>query len=163
MKLIDFYNRNSQYDTFDLSELVHGMSPFPELNIPEYFTDEEVGMNKRLKIRVLLKYYSDDRRFVKIMVVEFLEDRRKKTFTPFMLVMQGGREGNDAFIKKVSNSVLYHTATRYIQTLLPINELPIDIEVDSPFIEIPKLDQFYGSSMYELFKLADFKREKEND
>jgi len=138
MKIADLYARTPEKMSKD-PRMLRGFyyNHVPELgdfhfNLPK--------LAHRMTIHIYKEFEFDARRFWRLAAV-FLDNR------PVMVIQNAGREGDDHAARFITDVVAYNELVHYLASLmhpdpLEIPMAPIDVNVD-----IPGLDDFYGSSL----------------
>jgi hypothetical protein len=122
----------------------------PEIddNCGDYFTDDILKNNKRIKIKILKDFSFDPRRHWRLATIWIDEN-------PVMIIQNAGREYDDFSKRFITNKELYIEMISYIKSLFPIyiNEIIgiIDENIDSPI-----LTNFYNNNLDGIFERSKY-------
>ncbi len=106
----------------------------PELSQTSHL--DEHTPNERVSVRVVHRTTFDHRRYWQLATV-WLDE------SPFMVIQNAGREGDDHYARFITDLDTYGEAVRYLLSLAPV--APADVvDPDEPRDD---LDRFYGDSI----------------
>lgn len=107
-------------------------------SLPEWDGIDAHNPNRFVRIRDVAYTCPDGRRIWRLATVWF--DK-----TPFMVIQNAGREGDDFSHRYITDAVTYSKAVHYLVSLYEGQIQPVEL-VD-PELDFPELTEFYGSNL----------------